>query len=136
MMFATLVGILGNLCSGICLSAVSLLLFSLFFRHSTGSRSNFLQRLLSASFYLYASIFNRLRPYVGQIAGLDLLTPVPRTISAIILSLGLGWIVFALLGWTMPTWLLILLLLHGAFVGWSWQRIILPDNFHMGTRLE
>jgi len=136
MMFATLVGILGNLCSGICLSAVSMFLFSLFLRGSTGSRRNLLQRILSTSFYFYASILNRLRPHVGQITGLDLLAPIPRTIFSAILSLGFVWVVFELLGWTMPTWLLILLLLHGAFVGWSWQRIILPDSFHMGTRLE
>lgn len=135
-MLATLVGILGNLCSGICLSGVSLLLFSMFLRSSTGSRQNPLQRLLSASFYFYASILNRLRPYVGQITSLDLLAPAPRTISTTILSLGLGWIVFVLLGWTMPTWLMILLFLHGAFIGWSWERIVFPDNFHLGTRLE
>ncbi len=135
-MFVTLVGILGNLCSGICLSAVSLFLFSLFLRGSIGSRRNLLQRFLSASFYFYASILNRLRPYVGQITGLDLLAPVPRTISTIILSLGLGWGVFVLLGWAIPTWLVILHLLHGTFVGWSWERIVLPDNFHLGTRLE
>lgn len=131
-----LVGILGNLCSGICLSVVSLMLFRLFLRSSTGNRSSFFRRMLQASFFFYASVLNRLRPYVAKILPLDLLAPVPRTLSAIGLSVGLGWGVLALVGLSMPTWLLILLLLHGAFVGWSWERIALPDDFHLGTRLE
>jgi hypothetical protein len=135
-MFATLVGIFGNLCSGICLSVVSLMLFRLFLRTSAGSRSSWFRRMVRGSYYFYASILGWLRPYVAQILPLDLLSPVPRTLAAIGLSIGFGWGVLTLLGLHMPTWLIILLLLHGLFVGWSWEHTTLPDDFHLGMRLE
>jgi len=135
-MLAMIFSILGNLCSSICLSVVSLLLFRLFLRSSTGSRSSLFRRMMRASFYFYSSVLNWLRPYVAQISGLDLLAQLPRILSTIGLSLLIGWGGSALVGLSLPTWLLVLLLLHGAYVGWSWEHIILPDDFHLGSRLE
>lgn len=136
MMAATLVGIIGNCFTGICLSAASLLLFRLFLPNSTGNRSSLFRRMLRASYYFYASILYWLRPRVAQVIDLDLLSPVPRTLCTTGFSIGLGWGMLALVGLHMPTWLLILISLHGVVVGWSWERLVRADDFQFGTRLE
>jgi hypothetical protein len=130
-----LIGILGNLCSSICLSVVSLLLFR-FLLSGRARKSSWLRRFLRGSYFLYASLLSWLRPFLGQALAIDLLAPVPRTLASVALSVGIGLVVLMILGLRMPIWLALLLLAHGLFVGLSWRAIAAPDDFQLGTRLE
>lgn len=92
--------------------------------------------MLRFTYNLYAGVLTWARPYVAQLTNLDLLAPIPRTVSTVGLSVGVGWGILSLVGISAPTWFLILLVIHGAFVGWVWDGIVRSDDFQLGTRLE
>lgn len=135
-MLTTLFAALAQVCSGVCLSAASLMLMRWLLPSTTGSRSSWLQRFLRGSYTVYAAVLGWLRPHAFQLIGLDLLTPVPRILFSLAASTGLVFAAFALVGLRVPAWLLIVALVHGFYVGWAWAEIIRPENFHFGMRME
>lgn len=135
-MFGFVARVFGTIISSLCISAISVLFFGLFSNRRTNTRGSILRRFLRASYYLYANLFRWACPHIEQIMDINLLSPIPRTLASGSLSFGIGWGVLFLLDWPMGTWLAILFLVHGLFVGWSWERIVIPQAFQMGARFE
>lgn len=125
-----------QVCSGVCLSAASLMLMRWLLPSTTGSRSSWLQRFLRGSYALYAGVLGWLRPYAFQVVGLDLLATIPRILFSLGVSMGFVITAFALIGLRVPAWLLIVALVHGLYVGLAWGEIVRPDEFQFGMRLE
>lgn len=135
-MFGFVARVFGTIISSLCISAISVLFFSLFSSRRTKTRGSILRRFLRASYYLYVNLLGWVCPHIERMMGIDLLSPIPRTLASGSLSFGIGWGVLYLLDWPMGTWLVILCLAHGLFVGWSWERIVIPNDFQMGARFE
>lgn len=135
-MLTALLGALVQVCSGICLSAASLILMHWLLPGTNRSRSSWLQRFLRGSYAVYATVLGWLRPHAFQFIGLDLLTPIPRILFSLAASMGFVYTTFGLLGLSVPTWLLAMSFVHGLYIGWAWGEILRPEAFHFGMRVE
>lgn len=135
-MFAFIARLFGTLIGGVYLSVFSMVLFGLMVRRPGHRRGGFFRRFLRGSYMLYSSLFNWIRPTIMEITTLDLLENIPRILLSIVLSFGIGWGILQMLDWQMETWFAIALISHGLIVGWSWDQIVIPQNFQMGDRLE
>ena len=124
--------IVGMILGSVCLSIIPMLLFG-FTRRPKG---RFFRRVMRGSFSFYSSIFTALRPYVIQYLGIDILKRLPRILMTGSLSFGIVWGILSLLGMHTGFWIGLFSIAHGLFVGWQWQRIILPEDFQMGARIE
>lgn len=140
-MFAFFSRILGTIVIGVCLSSFGMILMSLLLSlrnlpRLLASLQNGLRRFLRLSFEVYALLIKRVRIWVLYYTGLDLLTPFPRCATTIALSLLIGWGISFVLGFALAGWMLVLLVLHGLFVGLAWEQITTPDDFQLGARVE
>jgi hypothetical protein len=52
------------------------------------------------------------------------------------LSLGIGTVLLLLFSLGVPTWILIVLALHGLFIGLAWETILRSEDFQTGVNLE
>lgn len=95
-----------------------------------------LRGLLRVSFRLYNTIMSPLRVWLYQKSGVDIYAPLPRTLATIVLSLGIGTGIMAIFSLSIRPWILILLGLHGLFIGLVWENILRPEEFQMGVSLE
>ncbi len=140
-MLALLSRVFGSVIIGVCLSAFGMLLALLFlFIRNLPKILQTLQRglrgLLSASFRLYNAIMSPLRIWVYQKTGVDIHAPLIRTFITILLSLAIGVGVLIIFSLSIRPWILILLGVHGLFVGLAWESILYSDKFQLGVNLE
>lgn len=127
--------------SSVCISAVSMIGLNLFFAlirlpAKMVTNQGGLRRLLRISYELYAAILYKLRPLVIHYLGMDILQKIPRTFLTSLLSYGIVQLVFFVISFPMPRLLVILSLLHGAFIGLTWEKIITPEDFQLGKRID
>lgn len=92
--------------------------------------------VLRGSYRLYSAFLAPIRTRVYEQTGFDIFQPVIRTTCTVILSLGIGIILLLLFFQGVPTWILILLALHGIFVGLAWETILRSEDFQTGVNLE
>ena len=140
-MFIFFSRILGNILVGICLSSFGIILMSLLLQLRNLPRmmsglQNSVRRLLRFSFEIYSALLKKIRIWVLYYTGIDLLMPIPRTMTTIALSLLIGWGGMSLIGLALADWMIVLLSLHGLFVGLAWEQITTPDDFQLGGRAE
>lgn len=140
-MFAFFSRILGTILVGMCLSSFGVLLMTLLLSLRNLPRllanlKNWLRNLLRFSFEIYAALLTRVRVWVLYYTGIDLLLPIPRTMTTIALSLIIGWGGMSLIGFTLTGWMMALLTLHGLFIGLAWDQITTPNDFQLGDRAE
>ena len=126
---------------GVCLSSFGIILMSLLLqlrnlpRMMSGLRDS-LRSLLRFSFEIYSALLTRIRVWVLYYTSIDLLMPIPRTMTTIALSLLIGWGCMSLIGLALADWMIALLSLHGLFIGLAWEQITIPDDFQLGGRVE
>jgi hypothetical protein len=140
-MFIFFSRILGNILVGVCLSSFGIILMSLLLQLRNLPRmmsglQNSVRRLLRFSFEIYSALLKKIRIWVLYYTGIDLLMPIPRTMTTIALSLLIGWGGMSLIGLALADWMIVLLSLHGLFVGLAWEQITTPDDFQLGGRAE
>lgn len=140
-MIALLSRIFGSIIIGVCLSGFVIVLMTLFL----GTRNlpaivrtlqRVLRSMLRGSYRLYNTALSPVRVWFFRGTGLDIFHPVPRVVSSVILSLGIGIGLLAVFSMELSTWILIALALHGFFIGLAWENILLSDDFQMGVNLE
>jgi hypothetical protein len=127
--------------SSVCVSAISMVVLNLYIAlvrlpGKMTTNQGGLRRLLRISYELYAAILYKLQPLAFQTLGLDILQKMPRTIITALLSYGIALIVFFIFNLMLPRWLSILALLHGAFIGLTWEQIVTPEDFQLGERRD
>lgn len=132
--------LLRNLFFGLCFSGCGAVCIGLFSFLATAPRLvtaavELLRMLLRLSYSAYSWLLMRLSVPVLAHTGLDILTPWPRVISAILLSFVLGWAIAIVFGHSLGLWWAVACALHGFLVGLFWQRIESPGEFHLGERL-
>ena len=140
-MFTFFSTIFSKVLVGVCLSAFSItfIILLLMVRNLPGSLRNgrgLLRRFIRVSYELYASLIGWARVWALQLIGIDLLRPFPRTLSTIFLSYGIGRGTLFLLGVSPKTWHVVVILLHGLFVGLAWEKIANPEDFQLGGKQE
>lgn len=140
-MFALFSRIISSILVGICLSSFGIILMSIVLqlrhlpRMLSGLR-NGLRSLLRFSFEIYSALLTRVRVWALYYTGIDLLMPIPRTLTTIALSVLIGWGGASLIGLVLSGWMVGLLSLHGLFIGLAWEQITTPDDFQLGGRVE
>lgn len=127
--------------SSICISAVSMVVLNLFFAlirlpGKVMTNQGGLRRLLRISYEMYAAILYKLQPVIFHLLRFDILQKVPRTILTSLLSYGIALVVFFIFNLALPRWLSIISLLHGAFIGLTWEKIVTPEDFQLGKRVD
>lgn len=127
--------------SSLCLSAISLVLLNLFFSlirlpGKMMANQGGLRRLLRISYEVYAVMLYKLQPLVFNYLRLDILQMIPRTILTSLLSYGIAHLVFFVFNLPLPRCLVILALLHGVFIGLTWEKIVTPEDFQLGKRID
>jgi len=127
--------------SSLCFSAISIIVLNLFFAFirlpgKMMTNQGGLRRLLRISYEAYAAILYKLQPLAFHYLGLDILQKIPRTVFTSLLSYGIILTVFFVFRLALPRWLTILSLLHGAFIGLTWEKIITPEDFQLGKRID
>lgn len=127
--------------SSICVSAIAMVVLNLFIAlvrlpGKLTTNQGGLRRLLRISYELYAGILYKIQPLVFHYLGLDILQKIPRTIFTSLLSYGITLTIFFIFNLMLPRWLSILSLLHGAFIGLTWEQIITPEDFQLGERMD
>ena len=140
-MIALLSRVFGSVIIGTCLSGFVIVLMTIFL----GIRNlpaivrtlqRMLRSILRGSYRLYSAVLSPVRIWIFRGTGLDIFHPVPRIVSSVILSLGIGFGVLTVFSMEFSNWILIALALHGLFVGLAWENILLSDDFQMGVNLE
>ena len=124
--------IIGTVISSICISFIPILLLGSFSQR----RGKGLRRFFKIPYYLYASLFSWLNPYVQTYLGFNLLDRMPRMIASSSLSYGIGWIIFRILHLPLGFWVSVVFIAHGLFVGAQWDRIEKTEDFQMGVRVD
>ena len=140
-MFTFFSTIFSKVLVGVCLSAFSItfIILLLMVRNLPGSLRNgrgLLRRFIRMSYELYASLIGWVRVQAIQSIGVDLLRPFPRTLATTSLSFVIGRGTLFLLGISPKTWHIIVIILHGLFVGLAWEKIANPDDFQLGGKRE
>lgn len=140
-MFALVSRVFGSVMIGICLSTFGMVLVTLLLTVKNLPRilsglQRLLRALLRGSFRLYSAILNPVRVWVFQQSGFDILTPVPRTLATVTLSLVMGVGLLAVFSMPVKGWMAVVLFLHGLFVGLAWEGILRADDFQLGVNLE
>jgi hypothetical protein len=107
---------------GVCLSSFGIILMSLLLQLRNLPRmmsylQNSLRSLLRFSFEIYSALLTRIRVWVLYYSGIDLLMPIPHTMTTIALSLLIGWGGMSLIGLALADRMIALLSLHGLFIG-------------------
>ena len=133
--------IFGTILIGICLSGFVVVLMTLFLslRNLPAilvTLRQFLRGAFRGSYRLYNAFLSPIRSWVYPRTGIDIFHPIFRVTCSILLSLGIGVGLLALLSLPVPTWVLIVLTIHGLFVGLAWENILRSDDFQMGVNLE
>ena len=131
-MFKFLFGVTSSLFKGFYYLLLPLLVYRLLSK----PRESFHRRLLRFSYHLYAAILNWINPYFKACFEVDLLQGFPRILATIALSLGSGYGLLSLLHLRCRLWMVMVLLMHGWFVGKQWEGIEAPKDFQMGVRLD
>ena len=127
--------------STICVSVISMVVLNLFLAlirlpGKMMTNQGGLRRLLRISYEMYAAILYKLQPVAFKYLQLDILQKVPRTVLTSLLSYGIAHIVFFVFNLALPRWLVLPSLLHGAFIGLTWEKIVTPEDFQLGKRIE
>jgi hypothetical protein len=127
--------------SSLCISAISMIVLNLFFAlirlpGKMMTNQGGLRRLLRISYEVYAAVLYKLQPLAFHFLRLDILQKIPRTVLTSLLSYGIILTVFFVFRLALPRWLTILSLLHGAFIGLTWEKIIKPEDFQLGERVD
>jgi len=127
--------------SSLCISAISMIVLNLFFAFirlpgKMMTNQGGLRRMLRISYEVYAAILYKLQPLAFHYLGLDILQKTPRTVLTSLLSYGIVLTVFFVFRLRLPRWLTILSLLHGGFIGLTWEKIITPEDFQLGKRID
>jgi len=140
-MFALLSRIIGSILIGVCLSGFVIVLMTLFLGIRNlpgilGTLRRFVRAIFRSSYRLYNATLSPVRAWFFREFGFDIFHPVIRIACSIILSLAIGTILLLLFSQGIPVWILILLALHGLFVGLAWENILRSDDFQMGVNLE
>lgn len=131
-MFKFLFGVTSSLFKGLYYLLLPLLVYRLLSK----PRESLHRRLLRFSYHLYAAILNWINPYFKACFEVDLLEGFPRILATIALSLGSGYGLLSLLHLRCRLWMVVVLLMHGWFVGKQWEGIEAPRDFQMGVRLD
>ena len=140
-MFTFFSRVFGNILVGVCLSMFGLIALNLLLMLRGAPRAlsglwKLLRQLLRFSFMLYAAIYSHIQPWLYHQSGINLSQPVPRTLAAVTLSMGIPCVTLLLFGYSVKGWMVVVLLLHGLFVGLAWDHILTPDDFQLGSRFE
>lgn len=127
--------------SSICISAVSMVVLNLFFAlirlpGKVMTNQGGLRRMLRISYEMYAAVLFKFQPLVYHYLRLDILQRIPRTVITSLLSYGIVLTVFFVFRLALPRWLAILSILHGAFIGLTWEKIVTPEDFQLGKRVD
>jgi len=127
--------------SSICISVISMVVLNLFLAlirlpKKVMTNQGGLRRLLRISYEMYAVILYKLQPVIFHLLRLDIMQKVPRTILTSLLSYGIALVVFFVFNLALPRWLSIISLLHGAFIGLTWEKIVTPEDFQLGKRID
>jgi hypothetical protein len=95
-----------------------------------------LRSLFRGSYRIYNSILSPLRVWIFPRTGIDIFLPLVRALCTIILSLMIGAGFLSVFSQPILTWELIVMALHGLFIGLAWDGIMRSDDFQMGVNLE
>ena len=85
---------------------------------------------------LYHLILTRAAPALNQHLGVDILKGFARIITTILLSLGIGLLIFYLLRLPINGLTVGICILHGVVVGLAWDGISSRGNLNLGDHLE
>lgn len=137
----SLVNIIGSAAVGTCMMSMSFVIFSLFaFLRNLPAVFTFTRRVLGwlmvMTLSLYQPILLNLKPVVLRHTGIDLLQPLARTISSIMLSLVLLVFSWITTGWDISAFGAGLAILHGLSVGLIWDAIGSSEGLQIGEKLE
>jgi len=140
-MLALLSRVFGSVIIGVCLSGFVIILMTLFLgvRNLPGilaALRRFIQAIFRGSFRLYNAILSPVRVWVFQGTGYDIFHPLVRMVCTTVLSIGIGAGLLAIFTLNISTWVLIVLAIHGFFVGLAWENILRSEDFQMGVNLE
>ena len=136
-MFMLLSRIFGALCLFGVVIVLTLLFLSLRNLPAILANGRQLMRwVLRGSYRLYSAFLAPLRTWLYEQTDFDIFQPIVRTVCTVILSLGFGILLLVLFSQGVPTWILILLALHGLFVGLAWETILRSEEFQTGVNLE
>jgi len=140
-MLALLSRVFGSIVIGVCLSGFVIILMTLFLGVRNlpsilATLQRFVRVIFRGSYRLYSAILSPVRVWAFQGTGYDIFHPVVRMLCTGILSLAIGAGLLAIFSLNISTWILILLAIHGLFVGLAWDNILRSDDFQMGVNLE
>ena len=140
-MFGLIAQVFEHILVGACLTAFSMVLFSLalllrLFPRLLGFARLCLRELLTLSFRLYRMILTWLDTIFQYRLGVNLLTGYRRVLACLFLSLILGLLIVTLAGLSISGWSVILSLLHGLIVGLTWDEIEEPEGFRLGVKSQ
>lgn len=133
--------IFGSIIIGVCLSGFVIVLMTIFLSlrnlpQILGSLRQLVRGAFRGSYRLYNAFLSPIRSWVYQHTGIDIFHPIARITCTVVLSLLIGTGLLALFSIHIQTWMLIVLILHGLFVGLAWEGILRSDDFQMGVNLE
>ena len=139
-MLGILVHLVESTLVGVCLTAFSLVLFSLAaLLRLLPSLAAFcrlcLRAFLVISYHLYRLILRRANPFVQSYAGIDLLSGHFRITSCLLLSIFGGLLVTLLSGFSYR-WCLGVALTHGLLLGLAWDEFENPDGLQLGAKVK
>jgi hypothetical protein len=140
-MIALLSRLFGSVIIGVCLSGFVIVLMTLFLGvRNLPNILAVLQRLIRiifrGSYQFYRFVLSPVRVWFFQAAGIDIFQPIIRMICTLCLSLMIGAGLFTLFSWQISNWYMVVLGVHGFFVGLAWENILRSDEFQMGVNLE
>jgi len=133
--------ILGTILIGVCLSGFVLVLMTLFLSlrnlpQILATLRRLIRGAFRGSYRLYSAFLSPIRSWVYQQTGIDIFHPIARITCTVVLSLSIGTGLLLLFSIHISPWMLIVLILHGLFVGLAWEGILRSNDFQMGVNLE
>jgi hypothetical protein len=139
-MIGVLVQVLQYAMIGMCLTSISMVLFSLaallrLLPRLMSFTRLCLRGLLILSFRLYDLTLSNLAP-LFQRFGIDLLSGYPRLIACMLLSLLFGLLIITLIGLPINGWTVAVSLIHGLLVGLAWDETGDPDGLQLGKKIR
>ncbi|HZK60448.1 MAG TPA: hypothetical protein VFC41_00140 [Anaerovoracaceae bacterium] len=96
----------------------------------------FLNWFVRLTYRFYLTILTHTRSFIGQYLNLDIFEKIPRICASVVLSLCLFMLFYWIANISLSIFTIGLAVLHGLFVGYVWDGIIMPDGLHLGENIQ
>ncbi|MGD8457500.1 MAG: hypothetical protein PVF83_14050 [Anaerolineales bacterium] len=97
---------------------------------------NIMREFCRTSYHLYKFILSPLAVIIEDWVGINILNNHWRVPFTTLLSLGLGYGLFQLGGFSITKLTLVFFYAHGLIIGFSWDALGNPDGLHLGVDLK